>query len=319
MPGLEYFQEKRKFQDTYGFSEEFETMDARVRSSKLAYKHLPSLNAMTEEMSAEGKEYLNGLMNMLNQYIETRLTPVGAETSKIYSLEGVDVMGLITDYEKVISLKNDGNKSRQPYEGIEDKILQVAETITKDLNKPLVDIWADRIKSGTYNLNDLREHTKTLGGIGGVGVAKNAYMINKALEKISDERTLGWKLQPWHWFRMLTEYLYKRELTSDLETFNGAQSDTLVEGERHDVEALTSVYNNPMMDESVSMSIAKTREEKFQETVNENQQQIEEKDDVKVPFVVDSLAETIPGKDVATQQKIVENPEKVHTKDATSL
>ena len=219
----EYFIAQHKFMDDYGFVGQFDQLDAQGSSTAGAFKYIDSYLTTSDGISFESRQYLHGLTHLLNKYIESRITPIGEDSQKSYHLNDLDVVKFINEYENLIQMKHEGtnpNKPRKPYEGIENRVLQEAVRITKNLNKPLVDVWADRIQNGTYTLEDLRSRTDGMRNMGSVASFKTAYMIHKAMEKAANQRSFGWKIQPWHWRRMFREYFYRKELADNIKSFN---------------------------------------------------------------------------------------------------
>lgn len=300
-----------KFQDKYGFEKTFEELDTAGRATAAPFKHLDSFLNTSTGISYESMQYLRGLMYMLNKYVDDKLAPE-MDSKKNYSLGNLDVMEFVKEYENIAQMKHEMKNSgtpRQPYEGIEVKVLKSVADFAKNLNKPLVDVWADKIENGTYSVSDLKEKTKLAANMGGEAHIKTVAMIHGAMQKIAEERSIGWKLNPLNWPRMFSEYRYRNELSSTLERnmekfFNVR-------------EALTEDKSNLVMDAKVSENIDKLRAEREKEIQIQREKELQDKREKesadKTKLTVDEAATNF-SKDVEKQPPHHEAP----TKDLTN-
>ena len=260
MPGMKYIEAKNIFLETYGFSETFEQLSADGRAT--------AEQSSNDGLTYENRQYLCSMRYMFKKYVDSKITPMDADSKKGYKLDDLDVMAFVKSYEEVIRCKHaleNPDKPREAYDGIEIAVLKDAEAFAKDLSKPLVDVWADRIRDGSYSVSDLRRRTREIANMGNEGSARTAYMIHKAMEKVAEERTVADKLKPWNWFGMIRDYFYRSELSNQMERFR----------ERgYNLEALTEEHNSPLLDEKQAEDICKDRVEKEEELERIKQEEL---------------------------------------------
>jgi hypothetical protein len=85
----------------------------------------------------------------------------------------------------------------------------------KSFNKNLIDLWAERIKQGV-SLDPLREMVIEDGNMEEDSAVVIGY---KALEKVINERTWGWRINPLNWKRWYQENKLMTTLTKQLGEF----------------------------------------------------------------------------------------------------
>ena len=256
MPGKNVAEEMYDFQDKYGFRERFEELEEKGRATAAPFKYVDSFLSTSDEISYESRQYLHGLTHMLNKYVDNNLTPV-LDSQKVYSLGDLNVMDFVNEYESIIQKRHEiknPNTPRMPYAGIEVEVLKAAERFSKDLSRPLVDVWADKIKVGAYSMSDLREITTRTGLSNQKEHLKTSAAIYGAMEKIAEERSIGERLNPLNWPRMFREYRYRNEVYSMLE------KDKLAFLKIR--EELSEAQRTPLIDPKMAEDIGKLREAK---------------------------------------------------------
>lgn len=255
MPGKNVAEEMYDFQRKYGFLEKFEDLEAKGRATANPFKYVDSFLS-SNEISFENRQYLHGLTYMLNKYVNDNTEPTNSSKA-VYSVGNLNVMDFVNEYESIIQKRHETknpNTPRKPFNGIEIEVLKAAERFSKNLSRPLVDIWADKIKAGTYSLSQLREITSDVYSSSSRGRVKTAAIIHKAMEKIADERSLGERLNPLNWPRMFREYRYRNEVYSRLEKNKGTFLSI------H--EELSDARRDPLLDPKMAEDIEKLREAK---------------------------------------------------------
>jgi hypothetical protein len=208
---------------------------------------------------------------MLNKYVDNNLNPE-LDSQKIYSLGNLNVMDFVNEYESIVQKRHEiknPNTPRKPYAGIELEVLKAAENFSKDLSRPLIDVWADKIEKGTYSMSDLRELTKNAGISRGREHIKTAAIIHGAMEKIANERSIGWRLNPLNWPRMFQEYRYRNELSSILK--QNKENHLKVR------EELTEDRSTLMLDPKMSEDIEKYRELREKEIQTQKEKELQTK------------------------------------------
>jgi hypothetical protein len=247
---------------------------------------------------------------MLNKYVENKLEPE-YDDKKTFSLGNLNVMDFVNEYESIIQKTHESknpNTPRKPYAGIEVEVLKAAENFAKDLGRPLIDVWADKIKDGQgrYSLSNLREITHNAGLTHARKHLITSAAIYGAMEKIANERSIGWRLNPLNWPRMFQEYRYRNEVYSMLE-----EDKTMFLEIR---EELSEMQRAPLLDPKMAEEIGKLREAKEAEIKIQREKDLQaqqEKETAnKVKFTVDEAA-----KDLDKSSEVQEPINNVPTKE----
>jgi hypothetical protein len=294
MPQFDLIQEKRNFTDKYGFAETFDELEKKGRTTALAFKHLDSFLSTSDGISFESREYMHTLNYMLNKYINDKLEP-NTDSQKDYSLKNFDVMEFIKKYEEIAQMKHEvenPGKPRVPYAGMELKILKDTVSLTESLAKPLHEIWADKIKNGIYSFTQFRDNANMMRNLGGLSHAKTAVLMQKTMEKITSERSFGWKLWPGNWPQWYRESKCMNQLTEIVDNYR--------RGGRVNIDQISSDTQETVMDLRVSESVESYRLQRVSEKLakaNAN------KEPEKVGMSVKEAAPDAVGKDVVVQEK----------------
>ena len=271
MPGKNVAEEMYAFQNKYGFNERFEELEEKGRATAAPFEALDSYLWTSDGISYESRQYLHGLTYMLNKYVDNKLTPE-YDSQKGYSLGNINIMDFVNEYESIIQKRHEiknPNTPRMPYAGIEVEVLKAAERFSKDLSRPLVDVWADKIKVGAYSMSDLREITTRTGLSNQKEHLKTSAAIYGAMEKIAEERSIGERLNPLNWPRMFREYRYRNEVYSMLE------KDKLAFLKIR--EELSEAQRTPLIDPKMAEDIGKLREAKEAEIKLQREKKAEKK------------------------------------------
>ena len=307
MPGKNVAEDMRDFQEKYGFLELFDDLEKEGWAKAEVFKHLDSFLPTGDKMSFESRQYLHGFAYMLNKYVDDNLKPE-YDSQKVYSLGNLNIMDFVNEYENIVQKKHEiknPNTPRKPFAGIEIEMLKTAEYFAKDLSRPLVDVWADKIDAGTYSISDLREITKQAGLTHVREHIKTSAIIYGAMEKIADKRSLGWKLNPLNWPRMIQEYRYRNEIYSMLEEDKRTFLDIR--------EEISDAQRAPMIDPKMSEEIGKLRQAKEAETKIQQEKELQAKQEKesaeKTKVVVNEAANDLV-KDGDVKQPIKGSPEK---------
>ena len=307
MPSKNVAEDMRDFQEKYGFLELFDDLEKKGWAKAEVFKNLDSFLPTGDKMSFESRQYLHGFTYMLNKYVNDNLRPE-YNSQKVYSLGNLNIMDFVNEYENIVQKKHEiknPNTPRKPFAGIEIDILKTAESFAKELNKPLIDVWADKIDAGTYSISDLRDITKNTGRTHVREHIKTSALIYGAMEKIADKRSLGWKLNPLNWPRMIQEYRYRNEIYSMLEEDKRTFLDIR--------EEISDAQRAPMIDPKMSEEIGKLRQAKEAETKIQQEKELQAKQEKesaeKTKVVVNEAANDLV-KDGDVKQPIKGSPEK---------
>ena len=217
MAGEQFYEAQDRFQRKYGFEKTFTEMDVAGRATASPFKYVDSFLPTSDGMSYENREYLYSLTYMLNKYVDDRIRPI-MDTQREYSIDQLDIVQFVKDYEELNQLRHElksPKMPRKPYEGIEDKVWKEAVGFSKGLNKSFTDIWAENIKNGVYSTSELERTTNDL-KYGGRNHRKTSDLLYRAMEKAANSRSLGYKLNPLNWPRMIREYICRSKLETQL-------------------------------------------------------------------------------------------------------
>ena len=294
------------FQNKYGFTERFDDLEAKGRATAAPFKHLDSFLWTSDGISYESRQYLLGWTYMLNKYVNDKLKPEYGDING-YDLGNLNVMDFVNEYENIIQLKHP-NSPRKPYDGIEVEVLKTAERFSKDLSRPLIDIWADKIKEGTFSLSAMREVTNNAYISPEKNRIKATAIIHDALQKIADNRSLGERLNPLNWPRMIQEYRYRNEVSSILEKNKGVYLSIR--------EELSDARRAPLLDPKMAEDIGKLREAKEAEIKLQREKNAEKKAQDNEATKQNDVAATEDKKESPVEREQVFNNEHPFVEDS---
>ena len=218
----------KKFKDTYGLDVTIE----QVEESLGSFKYLNDFLNVTTDYQSDRAKYVNTLSVLLNKYLETKLSPLYYRRS--LDLTDTDVVGLINAFEQIREARHDYNAPgvhSEPYAGYGAKIYDEMIKRTQSLNKPLEEIWADRIlkdlddpmqlQNETDNVSKILENAKQpLTNVQKRNLTQ-AVITHKAMQLASKKRSTLWKIAPWHWRRMYRESKYMNKLSEQINAYRG--------------------------------------------------------------------------------------------------
>ena len=191
-------------------------------------------------ISYDKQNYLSGLKYMLSAYMADKIQPQKFKRS--VSFENFNFIQFLKDYESAMQdefEKSGSTRERKPFENVGIRALDVVKTQMLSYNKPVVNIWADHIKKGA-NIDNLRaatigalqENSTTARGVNsnvhakpessdeittkGVSTLTITFGMYKAMERVIERRTWGWRLNPFNWPRWREENKFMRELEKTL-------------------------------------------------------------------------------------------------------
>lgn len=152
-----------KFQNDYGFNKSFDELVNEGDVFLTKFRAVKRFGQKEPNRSPEQKKYMNGLFYMLSIVIDKRINP--SEQEKEYNLRGFSVVNFIDEYEKIMLAKHaesDNFKEREPYEGIGVEVMKTAARNMQAFNKPLANVWADRIRREKFDIDKMRSLTDSI-------------------------------------------------------------------------------------------------------------------------------------------------------------
>lgn len=182
----------------------------------------------------ERKEYLRDITHMFHFHVDVKTMPkYNFERDYGFSLKNVDFVQFMRDYEEVMAAKHreqEGSKrTRKPHEGT---AIQTMDTIIKSVkayNKPLVDVWADRIMREGFDLAKLQKETDKMhekaikfdGDLsrGNRRAVDPVVVMHAAMKKAISQRTWGQVLNIFNLGRILRENSYMKKLDAQVKLY----------------------------------------------------------------------------------------------------
>ena len=209
----------QEFVEKYEIGVSFEEMYSIRENAKSKLRFAQSFlgDLKNEKYTKEQENYLGGLKFMLSKYMENKIAPNAVYSSA--TLEELDLAQFVRDYEdaKRSEFESSGSeRKRRTHEHVGPQALDIVLEQLKSFNKNLIDLWAERIKLGV-SLDPLREMVKEDGNMEEDSAVVIGY---KALEKVINERTWGWRINPLNWKRWYQENKLMTTLTEQLGKFN---------------------------------------------------------------------------------------------------
>ena len=212
MPTLE--QAIEKFQSTYNIPVNFEEMETTAKKFSFLENNNFVLGA-----SSNAIIYRSCLEQLLHSYVNSRITMTAGKND--YDLSGLDIVKFVNDYEEMMAVKNEQTPNRQKYEGLSKSILGYAMDNLKYYDKPLTEIWADKVTMGLTSFEDFAAFAdaendyvvNNLKEMGKEALRKNAdnvFLAKKAMDKIWENRGIFWIIS--HPLQAVKEYNYKNKL-----------------------------------------------------------------------------------------------------------
>ena len=158
MPTIE--QLKTNFQRRYGLDMPFDEMLLNGKQVKDKFKGLDEFLNKASEKNPAKKEYLAGLFYMLRGATENQIKPASKKSA--YDLNNFNAIQFIRDYEEIMATKHteaNPNTPRKPHEGLALDILNRTADHIKGYNKPLAELWGERIFNNQFDLEKMMEMT----------------------------------------------------------------------------------------------------------------------------------------------------------------
>ena len=163
-----------------------------------------------------GDQYMTEFSYMLNNYIDTFVNP--AMEYKDYSLRDMRLLRFVEDFEDIMKVKyeqtNPNGERRKAYDDIEWRVFKHAIDRVSKFDQPLVQVWANRIYNGKYDVETMRDTFKNK-----EMSIENKIIMQQAMEKVSENRRWTWKINPLNWPRWYQESKFLSELSKDVKPY----------------------------------------------------------------------------------------------------
>lgn len=208
------------FQNTYGVTVDFAEVDKIVGKTK----YLNDFLFETKDKNPNRTKYMAGLIYLLKQHIENK-TAMAENTT--YDLSNLNLIDFVRAYEDIMQQKhveeNGPDAPRDRLEGLASKeITQRIKTATKKYDKPLYEVWGDRILKDEMDFSDFKRMTdnemqRIDSGNATFANKKNFATARFALEAACTECTVGWII--FHPIQFIRQKLYLNKLIAKMEDY----------------------------------------------------------------------------------------------------
>ena len=176
-----------------------------------------------------GDQYMTEFSYMLNNYIDTFIDP--AMEYKDYDLQDMRLLRFVEDFEDIMKVKyeqtNPNGERRKAYDDIEWRVFKHAIDRVSMLDKPLVQVWANRIYNGKYDVETMRDTFKNK-----EMSIENKIIMQQAMEKVSENRRWTWKINPLNWPRWYQESKFLSELSKDVKPYKDSSGEIIIYEDR---------------------------------------------------------------------------------------
>jgi hypothetical protein len=262
MPSLD--QLKTNFQKRYGLDMPFDEMLLKGKQVKDKFKGLDEFLNKASEKNPAKKEYLAGLFYMLRGATENQIKPASKKSA--YNLNDFNAIQFIRDYEEIMAAKHaeaNPKAPRKPHEGLALEILNRAANHIKGYNKPLAEIWGERIFNNQFDLEKMMEMTDRIhsSAENAISIApliddddmdaevsdsrksvETAIMIREAIKVSKEKRTFRTYLWAGNWKRFKLEKNYMKALDKQISDYE--------KWEKNIVAETLEKYKDPIPDAS---------------------------------------------------------------------
>ncbi len=239
MPSLD--QLKTNFQKRYGLDMPFDEMLLKGKQVKDKFKGLDEFLNKASEKNPAKREYLAGLFYMLRSATENQIKPASKKSA--YDLNDFNAIQFIRDYEEIMAAKHaeaNPEAPRKPHEGLAVDILNRTADHIRGYNKPLAEIWGERIFNNQFDLEKMMEMTGRIhsSAENAISIApliddddmdsevsdsrksvETAMMIREAIKVSKEKRTFRTYLWAGNWKRLKLEKNYMKALDKQISDY----------------------------------------------------------------------------------------------------
>lgn len=137
------------------------------------------------------------------------------------------VRNLLQDFEAIMQGRHEEmapGTPRVPFNGQYAEAMDIIAACAAPYNKPIYEVWADRIMKGSIDLSVVRADVSNIyNNSQGVDLlndkaakenVEDAVMMYHAIREVASERTAFWKILPWNWVQAYRESKLLDELSA---------------------------------------------------------------------------------------------------------
>ena len=221
---------KEDFENTYDLTVDF----TEFENDRRRHQYLDDFLFERPLTDHETELYKSALKTFLHTHVEKFIKI--SDHFEYADISGFYPVEFITKFEKMMQARHEEgpnkNQPRKPFNGLGKTILADVKKELEIYNKPLSDIWAERIVNGKLSfdevkrvadievddinkyLNNIKKDPQNAQGDAytkSMGLA-NVVMAQRALEKAWKDRGIGWRII--HPFQAISQYIYKNKLAT---------------------------------------------------------------------------------------------------------
>ena len=232
-------------------------------------------------------QYMTEFSYMLNNYIDTFIDPV--MEYKDYDLQDMRLLRFVEDFEDIMKVKyeqtNPNGERRKAYENMEGRVFKYAIDRVSKLDKPLVQVWANRIYNGKYDVETMRETFKNK-----EMSIENKIIMQQAMETVSENRRWTWKINPLNWPRWYQESKFLSELSKDVKPYKDNSGEMIFSEDGLNIniyDELTRQYNGSPMISKTEIEYLNLQKLEIYEKLHQEEERltaIEESKSLKFTF-----------------------------------
>ena len=219
-------------------------------------------------------QYMTEFSYMLNNYIDTFIDP--AMEYKDYDLHDMRLLRFVEDFEDIMKAKyeqtNPNGERRKAYDDIEWRVFKHAIDRVSMLDKPLVQVWANRIYNGKYDVETMRETFKSE-----EMSIENKIIMQQAMETVSENRRWTWKINPLNWRRWYQESKFLSELSKDVKPYKDNSGELIFSEDGLNIniyDELTRQYNGSPMISKTSIEYLNLQKLEIYEKLHQEEERL---------------------------------------------
>ena len=288
-----------KFQSDYGINFDLDRLVTDSRRFNYVEDVLMETNS-----GNEAGVYKSVLRELLRSYMENKVGIASGKTD--YDASHLDLVKFVKEYEAMMAARNEEsekkNADRKEYEGLRDTILLTGMDVLEAYDKPLTDIWADKVLKGKISFEEFsafadgesqyvnENYSKSAHDALG-SRADNVFLAAKAMEKIWEGRSIFWIIT--HPVMAVRDYTYKKTLSDHVHNLFTQKDYTYPKTDVYSYTSMVGPVFDKMSSDAYAKRIAKEkRAEKQAERQKNMSVQKEEDPKITIDMLLQKKAKT---------------------------
>lgn len=288
-----------KFQSDYGINFD---LDKLVNDSR-RLNYVEDV-LMETNVGNDAGTYKSVLRELLRSYMENKIGIASGKTD--FDASNLDLVKFVKDYEEMMAARNEESEKKNPnrkeYEGLRDTILLTGMDVLEAYDKPLTDIWADKVLKGKISFEEfsafadgesqyVNENYSKPAHDALKSRADNVFLAAKAMEKIWEGRSIFWIIR--HPVMAVRDYNYKKTLNDIAQNLFTQKDYTYPQTNVYSYTSMVGHVFDKMKNDAEAKRIAKEqRAEKKAERQKNMSVQKEEEPKITIDMLLQKKAKT---------------------------